>query len=75
MSLKARHLVELPGTALVDLDLRVIKSRELVDQRGKAAAVNSTFCVPLRVPAELANKVESKDAAFGGAASLLHVGA
>jgi len=31
----------------------------------KAAAVNSTFCVPLRVPAELANKVESKDAAFG----------
>lgn len=69
---------ELPGTALVDLDLRVnIKSRELVDQRcRKAAAVNSTFCVPLRVPAELANKVESKDAAFGGAALLLlHVSA
>lgn len=69
---------ELPGTALVDLDSRVnIKSRELVDQRcRKAAAVNSTFCVPLRVPAELANKVESKDAAFGGAALLLlHVSA
>ncbi len=49
-----------------------IKFKELVDHRCReAAAVNSTFCVPLRVPAELANKVESKDAAFGGDTLLL----